>query len=64
MFREQIKLSHIVAVPKVHRRPRLILNLSAQPDKETPSVNKITNREIALESMQFGRAFPHTLQAI
>ena len=44
--------------------PRLILNLSAPPDKETPSVNNMTDREIAPESMQFGRAFPRILQAI
>ena len=36
----------------------------AQPDKETPSVNNTTDREIAPESMQFGRDFPRILQAI
>ena len=61
---EKLKLSHIAAVPQAHRRPHLILNLFAPPDKETPSVNDTTDREIAPESMQFGRAFPRILQAI
>ena len=64
LFGEQLKLSRIAAVPQAQRRPRLILNLSAPPDKETPSVNDTTDREIAPESMQFGRAFPRILQAI
>ena len=64
MFREKLKLSRIVAVMQAQRRPRLILNLSAPPDKETPSVNDTRYREIAPESMQFGIAFPHILQAI
>ena len=64
MFGEQLKLSRIAAVPQAQRRPRLILNLLTPPDKETPSVNDTTDREIAPESMQFGRAFPRILQAI
>ena len=36
--------SRIAAVPQAQRRPRLILNLSAPPDKETPSVNDTTDR--------------------
>ena len=64
LFRENLKLSRVAALPQKQRRPRLILNLSAQPNKETPSVNGITDREIAPESMQFGRAFPRILQAI
>ena len=63
-FREELKLSHIPAVPQAQRRLRLILKLSAQPDKETPSVNNTTDRGIAPESTQFGRASPHILQAI
>ena len=51
-------------VPQAQIRPRLILNLSEPPDKETPSVKITTDREIAPESMQFGRAFPHIIQAI
>ena len=64
LFGKQLKLSHIAAVPQAQRRAHLILNLSAAPDKETPSVNDTTDREIAPESMQFGRAFPCILQAI
>ena len=64
MFGEQLNLSRIAAVPQAQRRPRLILNLLAAPDKETPSVNDTTDREIAPESMQFGREFPGILQAI
>ena len=51
-------------IPQDHRHPRLILKLWAQPDKETPSVNDTTDREIATELMQFGRAFPRILKAI
>ena len=61
LFGEKLKLSRIAAVPQVHRRPRLILNLSAQPDSNTLSVNETTDREAAPESLQFGRASPpHT----
>ena len=45
VFVEKIKLSSIAAVPQAHRRPRLILDLSAQPDKVTPSVNGTIDRE-------------------
>ena len=64
LFGEQINLSHIAAVQQAQRQLRLILNLSAPPDKETPSVNNTTDREIAPESVQFGRDFPGILQAI
>ena len=64
LFRERLKLSRIAAVPQAHRRPRLILNLSAQPDSNTLSVNETTDREAAPESLQFGRAFPRILQAV
>ena len=33
LFEEKLKLSHIKAVPQAQRRPRLILNLSAPPNK-------------------------------
>ena len=61
---ERLKLSHIGEVKQAHRRLRLILNLSAQPDSDTPSVNETTNREAAPESLQFGWAFLCILQAI
>ena len=64
LFGERLKLSHIAAVPQAHCCPRLILNLLAQPESDTPSVNDITNREAALQSLQFGRAFPCILQAL
>ena len=64
MFGEKLKLSRIAEVPQSQRRPCLILNFSAPPDKETPSFNGTTDREIAPESMQFGREFPRILQAI
>ena len=64
LFLEKLKLSCIAAVPQDQHRLRLILNLAATPDKETPIVNNTMDREITLESMQFGRAFPRILQAI
>ena len=64
LFGEKLKLSRIAAVPQAHHRPRLILNLSAQPDSNTLSVNETTNREAVPESLQFGRAFPRILQAV
>ena len=51
LFGERLKLSYIAAVPKAHRRLRLILNLLAQPDSDTPSVNDTTNREAAPEPL-------------
>ena len=64
LFRVNLKLSRIAAAPQEQRSPQLILNLSAQTDEETPSVNETMVREIALESMQFGRASPPILQEI
>ena len=64
LFGEKLKLSHIAAVPRSQLQPRLILNLLAPPDKDTPSVKDTTDREIAPESMKFGRAFPRILKAI
>ena len=51
VFGEQFKLSRITAVPQALLCPRPILNLLAQPDKETLSINDITNREITPDSM-------------
>ena len=64
LFGERMKLSCIAAVPHTNRRLRLILNLLAQPDSDTPSVNDTTNREASTESLQFGRALPRILQAV
>ena len=64
LFGERLKLSRIAGVPQAHCRPRLILNLSAQPDSDTLSFNETTNREAAPELLQFGRAFPRILQAV
>ena len=64
IFGESLKLSHITAVPQSHHQPRLILNLSENSDKVMPSVNNTTDRDIALEKIHFGRALPHTLNAI
>ena len=61
---ERLNLSRIAAVPQAHHRPRLILNLPAQPDSDTPSVNEPTNLEAAPELLQFGLAFPRILQAL
>ena len=44
--------------------PCNILNLLAQHNKGTPSVNETMVREIAKESMQFGHTFPRILQEI
>ena len=64
LFREKLKLSCIAAVPQAHHRPCLILNFLNQTNKETPSVNGTTDRDIDPESMQFGRDFLPILQAI
>ena len=48
LFGEKLNLSCIVAVPHAQCWPRLIMNLSAPLDKETPSVNNTTDRQIAL----------------
>ena len=64
LFGEKLKLFRVAAVPQAHRRPHLILNLSAQPNSDMPSFNDTTDREAALESLQFGWAFPCILQAL
>ena len=61
---ENLKLSRIATVPKEYRRTRLIINMLAQPEERTPTVNETTVREIAPELMQFVRAFLHILQVI
>ena len=59
-----LNLSRIATVSKEHHRPLIILNLLAQRDEGTPSVNETTVREIAPDSIQFRRAFPRILQVI
>ena len=44
LFGEKLKIYHIAAVPQTHFRPRLILNLPAQPGANTPIVKNTTNR--------------------
>ena len=61
LFGERLKLYCITAAPQEHCCPRLILNMLAQPDSDTPCVNDTTDKEAALEPLQFGRAFPCTL---
>ena len=46
LFGVKLNISRIAAVPQAQVRPRLILNFSAQSDKETPSVNYTKDREI------------------
>ena len=64
LFGEKLKLSCIATVTQAHRCPRLILNLSDQLDANTPGVNNSTDRKVAPDSLQFGRAFPHILQEV
>ena len=44
LFGYKPKVTHIAAVPQVHRRLRLIINLSAQHNEGTPSFNGILYR--------------------
>ena len=64
IFGEKHKIYCIMEVPQAHLRQHLILNLLTKPDKGTPSINNTTNRDVALESMQFGRDSSCILQAI
>ena len=64
MFGDNLKLSHIVAVPQEHLRARLILNLSSHPGEGTPSVDKTRDRDVDPESLQFGCAFLRILQVV
>ena len=64
LFGARLKLSRIAEVPQAHCSPRLILNLSAQPDSDTPSVQKTTNREAALEPLQFSWYFSRIMYAV
>ena len=48
---EKLKLSRITAIAQAQRRPHLILSLLAEANKETPSDNDITDRDITPESM-------------
>ena len=51
LFGDNLKLSRIAAVPQTHCLLHLVLNLLAQSDSGTPSVNETTNREAAPESL-------------
>ena len=64
IFREKLKLLCIAAVTQAHCQPRRILNLSEKPDEGKTSVINNTGREVAPESMQFGKTFPRILQDI
>ena len=64
LFRGNLKLYRIATVDQEHLHPRLILNLLAQPDERKLDINDTTEKEVALESMQFWRAFPHILNVI
>ena len=64
VFGVNLNISWIAAVPQEHCRPRLILNLSAQPNEGKPSVIETTVREIFPEFFQFKPTFLHILQAI
>ena len=64
IFGEILKIFCSAAVSHSQRRLHIILNISAQPDTGTPSVNYTIDREIAPYSMQFECVFPCILQAI
>ena len=49
LFGEKMNISRIVVVPQEHRRPRLIFNLSENPDLGMLSVNNTTAREVSME---------------
>ena len=51
LFGKRLKLSRIAAVPQVHLRLRLILNLLAQAESDTPSINETTERDATPESL-------------
>ena len=63
-FGGNLKLSWIAEVTQRHRRSKLIMNLYAQPNEGMANVNATKFKEIAPESIQFGRALPHILQEI
>ena len=64
MFGAKLNISYIATVPQAHRQPRLILNKLAKLDEGTPSVIDTKYREVAPESMQFGKAFHCIIQEI
>ena len=64
LFGEKLKISRITTVTQAHCRLHPILNLWEKLDVGTPSVIDTTNREVAAESLQFGRSFPRILRAV
>ena len=64
LFRENLKLYRITDIPQDHHRPHLILNLSTNSYEGTPNINDTTDREVAPESMEYGRSYPYLLQYI
>ena len=53
IFGEILRLYRIAALPQEQRQSHLILNLLAQPDKGTPSVDGAIDRYISPELMKF-----------
>ena len=58
VFGGNLKLSCIAVVSQEHLWPCAILDISSNPDEGAPSVNDTTDRDVAPESMKFGRVFP------
>ena len=59
-----IRISRLLYVEQVKRKPRLICNSSAAPHDVTPVVNASTNKSTAPYAMQFGACLPRFLQKI
>ena len=62
--KKKLKLYQITAPPQEHFQPLLILILSEKTNEGTTIVNGTADKEVALESVQFGRTFPCIFQAI
>ena len=64
VFGDKLKLPCISTAPQVHLWARFIISLPSKPNEGTPIANNTTDMEVALESMEFVRAFPRILEAI
>ena len=62
LFVASFCISCLASVDQINRKPRLIGNLSKEPDDVNPSVNASTDKAPAPKTMQFGAYLACLLQ--
>ena len=64
VFSTSIRISCIAPVDQINHKPRLICNLSKEPDDITLLANSSTEKALSPKAMQFGACLARILQNI